>query len=236
MELSSSSIIIDDYVVTKFNKNDGSEEIRICKISYFENKLGRSTSSLIKITSGNKIYDNLIISELYDNKIKYDDVIDAWTRGKLLDLISNYKDMFRVAIEAPQLPSLPYYIEPTHYHSSECLYNILDSVKYALSSSNIEILSFDNERCKFKCQYINNNNILIFILRIFKDRDYHLIEFQRRNGDRMYFSYIYDVISQALNKKNIIDDSIPPSSQSFNQFKPRMNRTHIENIELLPFH
>ena len=224
MELNSSSIIIDNYVITKFNKNDGSEQIRICKISSFENKIGCSASSLIKITTGNKIYDNLIVSELYDNKIKYNDIIDAWTRGKLLDLTTHYKDMFRVAIQAPQLPSLPYYIEPTHYHSGECLYNILDSIKYALSSSNIKIISFNSEKCKFKCQYNNDNNIVTFILRIFKDRDYHLIEFQRRNGDRTRFSCIYDSLSEILTRKNIIDSSIPPSPQSFHQYKPRVNR------------
>lgn len=228
MELDSNSIIIDNSVVTKFNKKDGNEDIRICKISWFENKIGRTTSSLIKITTGNKIYDNLILSELYEGKIKYDDVIDAWTRGKLHDLTSNYKHMFRVAIEAPHLPSLPFFVEPTHYHSSQCLYNILDSIKHALSLSNIKIISFDSEKCKFKCQYDNNNSITTFIIRIFKEEEYHLIEFQRRYGDRSCFSYIYDYISDILNKNNIIDYSIVASSQSVHQFKPRTNIKYLQ--------
>lgn len=231
MELNSDSIIIDNSVVTKFNKEDGSEKsLRICKISWFENKVGRTASSLIKITTGNKIHDTLILSDLYDGKIKYDDVINAWTRGKLHDLTSIYKDMFRVAIGAPNIPSYPFFIEPTHFHSLSSLYNILDMIKLALSSSNIKLLSFDNNKCKFKCQYEYNNNITIFIIRIYKDGNYHLIEFQRRNGDRSSFSKIYNIVSEILDNNDIIDYSIPASSQSFHQFRPQNNRIVTHNF------
>jgi hypothetical protein len=97
MELNSESIIIDNCVVTKFRNIEGIKGIRICKISWFENKIGRSSSSLIRISSGSKLYDNLIITDLVEGKIDYDEVMDKWTRGRIFDLIIKYKNHFKIA-------------------------------------------------------------------------------------------------------------------------------------------
>lgn len=96
MELNSESIIIDNCVVTKFRDIEGIKGIRICKIYWFENKIGRCSSSLIKISSGSKLYDNLIITDLIEGKLEYDELMDKWTRGRIFDLISKYKNNIKI--------------------------------------------------------------------------------------------------------------------------------------------
>lgn len=98
LEMNSESIVLGNYVVTKFstNNNQSLGGLRICKIAWFENKIGRSSSSLLKITTGSRIYDNLIISDLSEGKITYEEVMTYWMRGKISDIVHKYKDLFKV--------------------------------------------------------------------------------------------------------------------------------------------
>jgi len=217
METNSDSIIIDNYVITKLN---GENKVQICKISWFENKTGRSTSSLIKISTGSKLNDNLIISELSDKKITYDDIIDAWTRGKISQLTRKYKNIIKCAMEAPQLPPLPFIVEPTHFYSSFPLYEILNTLKDELSTKNIKIIDFNPSKSKFRCEYSYRNESTQFIIQIFKDSGYHLIEISPRGNSKICFSYAYDLVALILHNKTMIDHNLPRSSQSFHQFKP----------------
>lgn len=222
-EMNSESIIIDNCVITKFSGEGHAKGLRICKIAWFENRIGRSASSLIKISTGSRLNDNLIISDLSDGRITYDDVMNAWTRGKIGDLTGKYKGMIRTALDAPHVPPSPYTIEPTHYHSSSSLYDILETLKNELPKKNIEIIHFDSSKSKFKCDInhpANSTNHTGFNIRVFKDEGYYLIELQRRNGDRSVFCQIYDIVWSILNNKNMIAN-VPRSSQSFHQFKPR---------------
>lgn len=240
-EMNSESIIIDNYVITKFSGEGHANGLRICKISWFENRIGRSASSLIKISSGSRLNDNLIITDLSDGKISYDDVMNAWTRGKIGELTRKYKGMIRTALDAPQIPPSPYIIEPTHYHSSSSLYDILETLKIELPKKNIEITHFDPSKSKFKCDinHSDSTNHTGFNIRVYKDEGYYLIELQRRSGDRSVFCQIYDIVWSILNSKNMIAD-IPRSSQSFHQFKPRqryqINTSFAFPLPLLPRH
>ena len=228
IEMNSDSIIIDNCVITKFSKSEGNENrLRICKISWFENRIGRSTSSLFKITTGSRLNDNLIISDLSEGKITYDEVINAWTCGKIGDLTRKYKGMIRTAsLEAPQLPSTPFIVEPTHFHSPASLYDIVETLKNELPKKNIVITHFDSSKSKFKCETYYKGEPIRFNIKIFKDRGYYLIEFQRRIGERSIFSQAYDITANILTCKNMIDADVPRSSQSFHQFKP-LNSTQI---------
>lgn len=235
-EMNSESIIIDNCVITKFSGEGPAKGLRICKIAWFENRIGRSTSSLIKVSSGSRLNDNLIITDLSDGKITYDDVINAWTRGKIGDLTRKYKGMIRTALDAPHIPPSPYIIEPTHYHSASSLYDILETLKIELPKKNIDITHFDPSKSKFKCETnhteCDTEQTTGFIIRVYKDEGYYLIELQRRNGDRSVFCQIYDIVWSILNSKNMIAD-IPRSSQSFHQFKPRQ-RNQINTAFTFP--
>lgn len=221
-ELNSESIIIANCVITKFSGEGPTKGLRICKISWFENRIGRNASSLIKISSGSRLNDNLIITDLLDGKITYDDVMNAWIRGKIGDLTRKYKGMIRTALDAPHIPPSPYIIEPTHYHSASSLYDILETLNIELPKKSINITHFDPSKSKFKCDINHSENRSSqtgFIIRVYKDEGYYLIELQRINGDRSVFCQIYDIVWSILSSKNMIAD-IPRSSQSFHQFKP----------------
>lgn len=220
MENNSESIIIDNYVITKINNVERKDELQICKISWFENKIGKSTSSLIKISSGSKLNDNIIISELSNNKITYNEVINAWTCGKMNELTHKYKNITKQAIGAPDLPPLPFIVQPTHLYSYSSLYQILDTLTNDLSKKNINIIKFDPSKSKIKCNYSYRNESTLFVIQIFKVSDYYLIEITSRGMSRMCFSYAYDLVAIVLNDKNMIDTTFPISNQSFHQFKP----------------
>lgn len=98
LEMNSESIVLGNYVVTKFftSNNQSIGGLRICKIAWFENKIGRNTLTLLKITTGSRIYDNLIISDLSEGKITYEEVMTYWMRGKISDIVHKYKDLFKV--------------------------------------------------------------------------------------------------------------------------------------------
>jgi hypothetical protein len=221
-EMNSESIIIDNCVITKFSGEE-QKGLRICKISWFENRIGRSASSLFKITTGSRLNDNLIISDLSENKITYDEVINAWNRGKIGDLTRKYKDIIRSAsLEAPSLPPSPWVVEPAHFYSPASLFDIVETLKNEIPKKNIDITHFDSSKSKFKCEALpGSDECTGFIIRIFKDQGYHLIELQRRNGERSIFYQAFDIIASVLANKNMIADHVPRSYQSFHQFKHR---------------
>jgi hypothetical protein len=128
----------------------------------------------------------------------------------------------KCAIEAPSLPPSPFRVEPTHLYSSSSLHDIIETVNEGLPDKNIDIISFNPIKSKYKCEYkTGTDQSSCFNLKIFKDEECHLIELQRRRGDRSSFAQAYDIIGNMLTHKNLIDSSHPRSTQSFHQFKPR---------------
>jgi hypothetical protein len=78
-----SSFIIDNCVVTSF----GTLGHRICKINFYEKQLGFSVDGLIKITSGTRLGDNIIITKLCDGIVNIQDVINSWNNGNIHELV-----------------------------------------------------------------------------------------------------------------------------------------------------
>jgi hypothetical protein len=78
-----SSFIIDNVVVTSYGKYGH----RICRIEWYERKLGLSANKLMKIKTGTRLGDNIIITKLADGVISIDDIINSWNQGKIQELI-----------------------------------------------------------------------------------------------------------------------------------------------------
>jgi len=83
LERGSESIIIDDYVITRFM----SGRHRVCSIDVYEYHIGLSTKKYTKITTGHKMFDNQIILKLTEGKIMYGNITEAWKNGTLRNLI-----------------------------------------------------------------------------------------------------------------------------------------------------
>jgi len=223
LENKSESIIIDNCVITKFSCGYGRVQgIKICKIALFE-KISGSTASFINMSTGSRLHNNRIIADLSNGTISYDHVVSAWVLANArIGMANKCNDVFTSAIEAPSLPPSPFVVEPTHLYSSSSLHDIIETVNEVLHDKNIDIISFNPIKSKYKCEYkTGTDQSSCFNLKIFKDEGYHLIELQRRRGDRSSFSQAYDIIGNMLTHKNLINSLHPRSTQSFHQFKPR---------------
>jgi hypothetical protein len=143
----------------------------------------------------------------------------------------------------PQLPPSPFIVEPTHYHINQSIpvSTIVSTIVKALVKYRVGLMSFS--AYKLKCYYEYTNPKLkeflpedisdqattrcSFIIKIFslpkesETDNYNMVEFQRRSGDRSTFCQLYNKISTELDLAGLIDHSVPRSSQSFHQFKPR---------------
>lgn len=84
LENGSESIIIDNYVITRFKSGNH----RICDIDIYEYHIGLSTKKYTRVTSGSPLFDNQIISKLRNGKIKYGHITEAWKNGTMRSLVN----------------------------------------------------------------------------------------------------------------------------------------------------
>lgn len=146
----------------------------------------------------------------------------------------------------PHLPPTPFIVEPTHYHINQSIpvIAVVSTIVQALIKYRVGLTSFSGY--KLKCYYEYTNPKLkaflpedisdqatircSFIIKIFslpkesEADNYNMVEFQRRSGDGSTFCQLYDKISTELDLAGLIDHSVPRSSQSFHQFKPRQRQ------------
>lgn len=78
-----SSFILDNTVITSFGKHGH----RICRIDWYERKLGFNASNLEKIKTGSRLGDNILITKLADGVITTDDIINSWNNGNIQNLV-----------------------------------------------------------------------------------------------------------------------------------------------------
>lgn len=83
LESGSESIIIDDYVITRFK----SGRHRICSIDVYEYHIGLSIKNYTRVTTGSKMFDNQILLKLSEGKIKYGNITEAWKNNRIRELI-----------------------------------------------------------------------------------------------------------------------------------------------------
>lgn len=126
---------------------------------------------------------------------------------------------------APELPALPFVVEPTHFHSDASVPVILTALVNSFSKNSVSFTSFCPNKCKFTCeQHYSNSDPAKFVVRIFSTPEHQLIEFQRRGSSSSSFCYAYDLVASELvdgEGVSIINASVPRSSQRFHQFNPR---------------
>lgn len=84
LEEGSESIIIDNYVVTRFKTGNH----RICEIDIYEYHIGLSTKKYVKVTTGSRIFDNQILLQLSNGKLKYGHIAEAWKNGTMRSLLN----------------------------------------------------------------------------------------------------------------------------------------------------
>lgn len=77
------SFILDNTVITSFGKFGH----RICRIDLYERKLGLSTDNLVRIQTGTRLGDNILIRKLADGIISTDDIIHSWNNGSIQNLV-----------------------------------------------------------------------------------------------------------------------------------------------------
>lgn len=132
---------------------------------------------------------------------------------------------------APELPSPPFVVEPTHFHTNASVEMIVCALAISFTNHDIAYTSFCTYKCKFTCvYYCDGEDATEFVARVFRISEHQqLIEFQHRSGSRIGFCRAYDAIGSDLN--DIIDASAPRSAQSFHQFKPRRRRTISSQAE-----
>ncbi len=83
--MNSNSFILDNTVITSFGK----QGYRICKIDWYEKRLGLNAQCLMRVKTGSRMGDNIIITKLGDGIITTEDIIDSWRQGKIHDLIQS---------------------------------------------------------------------------------------------------------------------------------------------------
>jgi hypothetical protein len=77
------SYIIDNCVITKFSTGGH----RTCKVSWYENQIGRSAAGLETISAGSRLNDNTLIIKLNSGDITFEQIENAWFEGKIKELI-----------------------------------------------------------------------------------------------------------------------------------------------------
>lgn len=125
-------------------------------------------------------------------------------------------------MQSPQLPPSPFRIEPTHFHSRWSVHLSLKFLAHAFGENDVAIKRFETEKCKFTCSYYYGYELTEFVVRVFStgdDDEECLVEFQRRSGDRVGFFRIYDSIYSEV--FDMIDATVPPSPQSYDQYIPK---------------
>jgi len=124
-------------------------------------------------------------------------------------------------MKAPQLPPSPFVVEPMHFYSRLSVHLSLKLLAYTFGKNDVAIKRFEHEKCKFTCSYYYGYELTEFVVKMFStgdDDEGCLIEFQRRSGDREGLFRIYDVVYSEV--FDWIDDTIPRSSQSYDQYIP----------------
>lgn len=76
------SFIMDNTIITTYSNG-----VRIRRINWYEKETGLSTNNLIKIETGTRMGDNILIGKLADGTIKPEDIINSWKNGKLKSLL-----------------------------------------------------------------------------------------------------------------------------------------------------
>lgn len=122
---------------------------------------------------------------------------------------------------APSLPPSPFIVEPSHFHSSASVPEILNALENALMDHSVTITKFNEDKCKFNCHCYSSSGEVTFVVNVFNTPEGNLVEFQKRSGDAGWFCRVYDSIAHKL--ISLIDYSVPKSSQSYHQTKlPRV--------------
>lgn len=118
--------------------------------------------------------------------------------------------------KAPALPPTPFVVTPFHFHSKTPVDEILERMTVVFAKNNIVVKEFRAHQCRFT---LSSNEDLRFVVKVFTEGEYNLVEFQQRDGDRDEFFNTFEKVTNELS--DIIDFTAPRSIQSYHQCQIR---------------